>query len=137
MWPLPSPFECFQCFQKSCICILTIVHYFLFYFLAHLSRRLTGELIVYPCSGVRSSYVVCLSSSTISTIFFSETALPIKLKFYVEPQRVGGMKVSSWDLGYRTKMAATPIYGKTLQKSSPEPVGRLVCTCSIGDSSPL
>ena len=24
-------------------------------FLAHLSRRLTGELIVYPCSGVRPS----------------------------------------------------------------------------------
>ena len=24
-----------------------------FIFLAHLSRRLTGELIVYPCSGVR------------------------------------------------------------------------------------
>ena len=36
-------------------------------FLAHLSRRLTGELIVYPCSGVRPS-----SSSTISKI--SETA---------------------------------------------------------------
>ena len=26
-------------------------------FLAHLSRRLTGELIVYPCSGVRPSVV--------------------------------------------------------------------------------
>ena len=26
-------------------------------FLAHLSRRLTGELIVYPCSGVRPSSV--------------------------------------------------------------------------------
>ena len=27
-------------------------------FLAHLSRRLTGELIVYPCSGVRPASVV-------------------------------------------------------------------------------
>ena len=27
-------------------------------FLAHLSRRLTGELIVYPCSGVRPSLSV-------------------------------------------------------------------------------
>ena len=27
------------------------------FFLAHLSRRLTGELIVYPCSGVRPSSV--------------------------------------------------------------------------------
>ena len=26
-------------------------------FLAHLSQRLTGELIVYPCSGVRQSFV--------------------------------------------------------------------------------
>ena len=36
--------------------------------LAHLSRRLIGELIVYPCSGVRPS------SFTISKIFFSETS---------------------------------------------------------------
>ena len=46
-------------------------------FLAHLSRRLTGELIVYPCSGVRPS-------STISKIFSSETAWPIKAKLHVE-----------------------------------------------------
>ena len=37
--------------------------------LAHLSRRLIGELIVYPCSGVRpSSSVRRPSSSTISKI---------------------------------------------------------------------
>ena len=42
-------------------------------FLAHLSQRLIGELIVYPCSGVRPS------SSTISNIF-SENACPIKAK---------------------------------------------------------
>ena len=46
-------------------------------FLAHLSRRLTGELIVYPCSDVRPS-------STISKIFSSETAWPIKAKLHVE-----------------------------------------------------
>ena len=53
------------------------------FLLAHLSQRLIGELIVYPRSGVR------LSSSSISKIF-SETAGPIKAKFYVEPPWLGG-----------------------------------------------
>ena len=56
-------------------------------FLAHLSRRLTGELIVYPCSGVRrrpSSSVVRRPSFTISKIFSSETTWPIKAKLRVE-----------------------------------------------------
>ena len=82
-------------------------------FLAHLSRRLTGELIVYPCSGVRRRRP---SAFTISKIFFSETAWPIKLKFYVEPPWVGGMKVCSRELDHMTKMAAAPIYGKNPSK---------------------
>ena len=55
-------------------------------FLAHLSRRLTGELIVYPCSGVRRcpSASVVRQLSTISKIFSSETARPIKAKLHVE-----------------------------------------------------
>ena len=53
-------------------------------FLAHLSRRLIGELIVYPCSGVRPS------SSTISKIFFSETAGPIVIIFHIHHLLVGG-----------------------------------------------
>ena len=81
-------------------------------FLAHLSRRLMGELIGYPCSGVRPS------SSTISNIFFSETACPIKPKFYVEPPWVGGTKVCSRHLGHMTKMSAMPIYGKNPSKIS-------------------
>ena len=91
----------------------------LLFFLAHLSRRLIGELIVYPCSGVRRS-------STISNIF-SETACPIKAKFYMEPPWVGGTKVCLRHLGHMTKMAATPIYGKYMVKAfqkSPEPAGR-------------
>ena len=51
--------------------------------LAHLSRRLIGELIVYPCSGVRPS------SSTISKIF-SETAGPIVLILHIHHLQVGG-----------------------------------------------
>ena len=53
-------------------------------FLAHLSRRLIGELIVYPCSGVRPS------SFTISKIFFSETAGPIVLILHIHHLQVGG-----------------------------------------------
>ena len=78
-------------------------------FLAHLSQRLIGELIVYLCSGVGPS------SSTISNIFFSETACSIKAKFYVEPPCVGGMKFYSRHSGHMTKMAPSPptsIYGK-------------------------
>ena len=107
-----------------------------FSLLAHLSRRLTGELIGFPWSGVRPSSVV--RPSTISNVFSSETAWPIKAKFSVEPPWVGGTKVCSWHLGHMTKMAATPIYVNTLQKSSPEPAGRFSrnSVSSIGDSSP-
>ena len=56
------------------------------------------------------------SSFTISNIFFSETAWPIKAKFYVEPHWVGGTKVCSRHLGHMTKMAARPIYGKNPSK---------------------
>ena len=80
-----------------------------------------GELIVYPCSGVRPSSVVC--PFTISNIFSSETAWPIKAKFYVEPPWEGGTKVCINGPGHITKMAAMPIYGKNLKKSSPEPAG--------------
>ena len=58
-------------------------------FLAHLSRRLIGELIVYPCSGVRPSSVR-RPSSTISKIFFSETAGPIVLILHIHHLQVGG-----------------------------------------------
>ena len=69
-----------------------------------------GELIVYPWSVVRRR------SSTFSNIFSSETAWPIKAKFYVEPPWGGGTKVYINDPGHMTKMAATPIYGKNPSK---------------------
>ena len=53
--------------------------------------------------------------STISNVFSSETAWPIKDKFSVEPP-VGGTKVCSLRLGHMTKMADTPIYGKNPSK---------------------
>ena len=70
-----------------------------------------GELIVYPYSGVRCRHrhrQQCLN------IFSSETALPVKAKFYVEPPWEGGTKVYINGPGHMTKMAAMPIYGKNL-----------------------
>ena len=70
-----------------------------------------GELIVYPSSR-RPSIV----RQPFSKIFFSETAWPIKAKFYVEPSWEGGTKVCINGPGHMTKMAATPIYGKNPSK---------------------
>ena len=59
-------------------------------FLAHLSRRLKGELIVYPWSGVRSVSVVRRRpSSTISNMNISATSGPIATKFYLKHHWVG------------------------------------------------
>ena len=76
-----------------------------------------GELIVYPSSRrpsvVRRPFVV---RPPFPNIFFSETAWPIKAKFYVEPPWEGGTKVYINGPGHMTKMAATPIYGKNPSK---------------------
>ena len=55
---------------------------------------------------------------TFSNVFSSETAWPIKAKFHVEPPWEGGKKVYINGPGHMTKMAAMPIYGKNLKKSS-------------------
>ena len=94
-------------------------------FLAHLSRRLIGELIVYPWirrPSVRRRRPQC------SNIFTSETAWPIKAKFYVEPPWVGGTNFCSRHLGHMTKMAATPIYGKNPSKIFFSRTGRRIST---------
>ena len=105
---------------------------FFTHLLAHLSRRLIGELIVYPWSGVgrRPASVrrPSVRRSQCSNIFFSETAWPIKAKFYVEPPWVGGTKFCSRHLGHMTKMAATPIYGKNHSKIFSSRTGRPIST---------
>ena len=70
-----------------------------------------GELIIYPWP-----VSVVVVRSHFSNIFSSETAWPIKAKFYVEPPWVGGTKVCSRHLGHMTMMTATPIYGKNPSK---------------------
>ena len=78
------------------------------------------ELIVYPSS--RRPSVRRRWRPPFSKIFSSENAWPIKAKFYVEPPWEGGTKVYINGPGNMAKMAAMPIYGKNLKKSSsPEP----------------
>ena len=86
-------------------------------FLVHLSRRHIGELIVYPCSGVRRRRCRCRCRRRppFSNVFSSETTWPIKVKIYVEPSWEGGTKVCINSPGHMTKMAAMPIYGKNLK----------------------
>ena len=74
-------------------------------------------------SGVRCPSVPHLS--TFSKNFSSETTGPISIKFHMQPLDRGGKKVCIFHPGHMTKMAAMPIYGKNLKKSSPEPLGRL------------
>ena len=101
--------------RPECVIILHAV-------LAHLSLWLKGELIVYLCSGVRRRRRCCCRRPQFSNIFSSETAWPIKAKFYVEPPWEGRTKVYINGSGHMTKMAAMLIYGKNLKKSSsPEP----------------
>ena len=76
-----------------------------------------GELIVYPYSGVRRRRRCrcrCRCQQCLN-IFSSETAWPIKAKFYVEPPWEGGTKVYINGPGHMTKMAAMPIYDKNLK----------------------
>ena len=97
--------------------------FILLLFLAHLSQRLTDDLIVRLASVV----VVC-SLSTFSNIFFSETTGPIEVNFIWS---IHGM-------GERPRWLTCPYKVKTLKtSSSPEPVGQLSwnLVCSIGDSS--
>ena len=77
-----------------------------------------GELIVYPCSVVRPSVrrPSVVRRPPFSKIFFSETAWPIKAKFYMKHLWEGGTNVYINNPGHMTKMAAMPIYGKNPSK---------------------
>ena len=79
-----------------------------------------GELIGWEGSVARRPSV--RRPSTISNDFSSETTGPIATKFHIQPPGPLGKKSCSNCLGHMTNMAAMPIYGKNLKKSSPEPL---------------
>ena len=98
----------------------TCTHKKYFYFSSPEPLGSQGELIVYPSSRRLSSVVrpSVRRRPQCSNIFFSTTTWPIKAKFYAEPPWEGGTKVYINGPGHMTKMAAMPIYGKNLKKSS-------------------
>ena len=86
-----------------------------------------GELIGWEGSVVRRPSVrpSVRRPSTISNDFSSETTGPIATKFHIQPPGPLGKKSCSNGMGHMTNMAAMPIYGKNLKKSSsPEPLDR-------------
>ena len=62
---------------------------------------------IWPCPGA-----IYLYMTTIFKHFSTETAWPIKAKFYVEASWEWGTKVYINGPGHMTKMATMPIYGK-------------------------
>ena len=84
-------------------------------FLAHLSRQAHKVSLKYTHapSSVRPSAV---RRPPFSKIFFSETAWPIKAKFYMKHLWEGGTNVYINNPGHMTKMAAMLIYGKNPSK---------------------
>ena len=93
-----------------------------------------GELIVYPCSVVRPSVRrpsvrrPSVRRPPFSKIFFSETAWPIKAKFYMKHLWEGGTNVYINNPGHMTKMAAMPIYCKNPSKIFFSRTGGLIST---------
>ena len=66
-----------------------------------------------------------VSPVTILILILSlETTEPIEAEFHMESSWDGGTKDCSNGPGHMTKMAAMPICGRNLKKSSPEPKGR-------------
>ena len=100
---------------------------YFFKFFSSPEPKAAGELIVKAVSVVRLSSV-CRPSVrpfTISNDFSSETTGPIATKFHIQPPGPLGKKNCSNGLGHMTNMAAMPIYGKNLKKStSPEPIAQ-------------
>ena len=76
------------------------------------------NLTPWGCLPLPRSYIYMYMTTNFKALF-SKTAWPIKANFYVEPPWEGGMKVYINDTGRISKMATTPIYGKTFKKSSP------------------
>ena len=103
-------------------------------FLAHLSQRLIWW--AYRIGRPLSSVIV--RRPHFLNIFSSETTGPIKDKFHIELLWDRGMKFCSNGPGHMTKMAAMPIYGKNLKKSSslePEGPWPWILVCIIGGLS--
>ena len=88
--------------------------------LAHLSRRLRGELIVYQSSR-RPSVRALVCTSTFSNMNISETSRPIAIKFYLKHHWGGGKASVGFDpdrirtlVSMATDSSHRVIMGKTM-----------------------
>ena len=75
-----------------------------------LMKKIWPQGVVCPCPGLYT----CIWPP-FSNIFSTETAWPIKAKFYVEPPWEGGTKVYINGPGHMTKMAACPYMVKAFK----------------------
>ena len=85
-------------------------------FLAHLSQRLIGELIVYPWSGVRRPSVRRRPSSTMLRHLLLRNRSADQSQILCGASLGRGTEFCSQHVGHMTKMADTPIYGKNPSK---------------------
>ena len=83
-------------------------------FPAHLSRRLTVELIVKE--GICRPSHLFVHRATCSNIFSSKTVWLIETYFHVKLSWSEGTNICSRNLGHNTKIVVTPIYGKSSSK---------------------
>ena len=87
------------------------------WFLAHLSRRLIGELIVYQWSGVRPSvWRPSSASSTMLKDLLLRNCWSDRSQILFGASLGRGTVFCSRHLGHMTKMAAMPIIGKNPSK---------------------
>ena len=117
MFGLPA-----DCFAEGKLdtCFLKTLHISVQPVFSSPEPKAPGELIGWEGSVVRPSV---RRPSTISNDFSSETTGPIATKFHIQPPGPLGKKNCLNGLGHMTNMAAMPIYGKNLKKSSsPEPL---------------
>ena len=104
---LTCPCNVYPFAPNFCILKLGLQGYTLF--LAHLSRRLEGELIVYPWSGIRPS-------STILNMNISATSGQITMKFYQKQY---------WDRG-KAAIGFGPDWIKTLVSMATDSSHRVI-----------
>ena len=68
-------------------------------------KKIIHQEVVCPCPGAKYMYM------TIFSKIFSETALPVKAKFSVEPPWEMRKKVNTNGTGHMNKIAAMLMYG--------------------------
>ena len=86
-------------------------------------KKIGHQGLIRPHPGAICMYIIIIFKHQ---IFSSETAWPIKAKFYLKHLWEGGTNVYINNPGHMTKMAAMPIYGKNPSKIFFSETNRLI-----------